>query len=121
MGALACLLTPVSLYHRCAEASNTTENQVKVKLVSPPLYVLTSQCLDKGAGIASLEQAIVDIRTSIESAGGKLNVKMEPKAVTESDDAELQALMEKRERENAEVSGDESISESDEGVPGPDV
>ena len=29
--------------------------------------------------------------------------------------------LEKRERENAEVSGDESISESDEGVPGPDV
>lgn len=41
-------------------------------------------------------------------------VKMEPKAVTENDDAELQALMEKRARENEEVSGDESQSESDE-------
>ena len=40
--------------------------------------------------------------------------KMAPKAVTEHDDAELQALMEKRERENAEVSGDEDLSESDE-------
>lgn len=39
---------------------------------------------------------------------------MEPKAVTENDDAELQALMEKRARENEEVSGDESMSESDE-------
>lgn len=44
-------------------------------------------------------------------------VKMEPKAVTETDDAELQALMEKRERENAEVSGDESLSESDDNIP----
>ncbi|POS78296.1 eukaryotic translation initiation factor 2 subunit alpha [Diaporthe helianthi] len=104
---------------RRAEASNTEDNQVKVKLVSPPLYVLTSQCLDKTVGIARLEQAIVEVRTSIEGAGGKLTVKMEPKAVTESDDAELQALMEKRERENAEVSGDESMSESDEGVPAP--
>lgn len=43
-------------------------------------------------------------------------MKMAPKAVTESDDAELAALMEKRERENMEVSGDESGSESDEGV-----
>lgn len=103
---------------RCAEAGNTAENQVKVKLVSPPLYVLTSQCLDKSLGIARLEQAIVDIRTSIEAAGGKLTVKMEPKAVTETDDAELQALMEKRERENAEVSGDESVSESDDNIPG---
>jgi translation initiation factor 2 subunit 1 len=102
---------------RTAEAGNTEETQVKVKLVSPPLYVLTSTCLDKSLGITRLEEAIVDIRKSIEGAGGNLTVKMEPKAVTESDDAELQALMEKRERENAEVSGDESVSESDDNIP----
>lgn len=85
--------------------------------MSPPLYVLTSQCLDKNSGIARLEQAIADVKASIEGANGKLTVKMEPKAVTESDDAELQALMEKRERENAEVSGDESVSESDDNIP----
>ncbi|KAK1977407.1 eukaryotic translation initiation factor 2 alpha subunit [Colletotrichum cereale] len=98
---------------RTAEARNDDQTQVKVRLVSPPLYVLTSTCLDKHLGISRLEEAIVEIRTSIEAAGGSLVVKMEPKAVTESDDAELQALMEKRERENAEVSGDESVSESD--------
>ncbi|KAI1647990.1 translation initiation factor 2, alpha subunit [Daldinia loculata] len=102
---------------RTAEARNTEENQVKVRLVSPPLYVLTNTCLDKNVGISRLEQAIVDIRSSITSAGGQLVVKMEPKAVTDSDDAELQALMEKRERENAEVSGDESVSESDDNIP----
>jgi translation initiation factor 2 subunit 1 len=102
---------------RTAEAKNTEETQVKVKLVSPPLYVLTSTCLDKALGISRLEEAIVDIRESIKAAGGNLTVKMEPKAVTESDDAELQALMEKRERENAEVSGDESVSESDDNIP----
>ncbi|KAI7056413.1 hypothetical protein KC343_g4517, partial [Hortaea werneckii] len=46
---------------------------------------------------------------------GNLTVKMAPKAVTENDDAELQALMDKRERENQEISGDEDDSESDEG------
>ncbi|KAI0890439.1 translation initiation factor 2, alpha subunit [Annulohypoxylon maeteangense] len=102
---------------RTAEAQNTAEIQVKVRLVSPPLYVLTSTCLDKSIGIQRLEEAIVDIRSSITSAGGQLVVKMEPKAVTDSDDAELQALMEKRERENAEVSGDESVSESDDNIP----
>lgn len=102
---------------RTAEAKNTESMQVKVRLVSPPLYVLTSTCLDKAQGITRLEEAIVDIRTSIEAAGGNLTVKMEPKAVTESDDAELQALMEKRERENAEVSGDESVSDSDDNIP----
>ncbi|KAF5673803.1 eukaryotic translation initiation factor 2 subunit alpha [Fusarium heterosporum] len=102
---------------RTAEANNTEDTQVKVKLVSPPLYVLTSTCLDKAVGITRVQEAIVDVRKSIESAGGHLTVKMEPKAVTESDDAELQALMEKRERENAEVSGDESMSDSDENIP----
>ncbi|KAF4592531.1 eukaryotic translation initiation factor 2 alpha subunit [Ophiocordyceps camponoti-floridani] len=108
---------------RTAEAGNPVESdkstgtEVKVKLVSPPLYVLTSTCLDKNQGIARLQEAIEDIRKSIQGAGGHLTVKMEPKAVTESDDAELQALMEKRERENAEVSGDESVSESDENIP----
>ncbi|KAH7248847.1 translation initiation factor 2, alpha subunit [Fusarium redolens] len=102
---------------RTAEAHSTEDTQVKVKLVSPPLYVLTCSTLDKNVGITRLGEAIVDVRKSIESAGGNLTVKMEPKAVTESDDAELQALMEKRERENAEVSGDESMSDSDENIP----
>lgn len=100
---------------RCAEARNTKETQVKVKLVSPPLYVLTSQCLDKTAGIQTLQHAIEDIKASIKAADGKCEVKMAPKAVTENDDAELAALMEKRERENQEVSGDEDESTSDEG------
>jgi len=101
---------------RAAEAKNTPENHVKVKLVSPPLYVLTSQCLEKHTGITLLEEAIKDIERNIKAAGGGCITKMAPKAVTENDDAELQALMEKRERENQEVSGDESMSESDEGV-----
>lgn len=101
---------------RCAESKNTTETQVKVKLVSPPLYVLTSQCLDKNTGIQVLEDAIEEINKNIKQVGGNCTIKMAPKAVTENDDAELQALMEKRERENAEVSGDEDVSGSDEAV-----
>jgi len=100
---------------RKAEEKNTEDTQVKVKLVSPPHYVLTSQCLDKNLGIHLLEQAIKDITETIKSAGGNCVVKMAPKAVTEHDDAELQALMEKRAKENEEVSGDEDLSESDEG------
>lgn len=101
---------------RKAEARNTPDNFVKVRLVSPPLYVLTSQCLDKTTGISNLEQAIEDVtKTIVTYDGGSCRVKMAPKAVTESDDAELQALMEQRERENQQVSGDEDESESDEG------
>lgn len=99
---------------RKAETNNNSDTQVKVKLVSPPHYVLTSQCLDKAMGISLLEEAIKDIDASIKEAGGGCVVRMAPKAVTEHDDAELQALMDKRARENEEVSGDEDMSESDE-------
>ena len=99
---------------KSAEEVSNEETTVKVKLVSPPLYVLTSQCLDKGMGLRILEKAIEQIDGKIKSSGGNCVVRMAPKAVTESDDAELQALMEKRERENQEVSGDEDGSASDE-------
>ncbi|KAF2668756.1 hypothetical protein BT63DRAFT_284888 [Microthyrium microscopicum] len=99
---------------RKAEEKNTKDNIVKVKLVSPPLYVLTSQCLDKNQGIAVLEEAIKDVEASITKANGRLVVKMAPKAVTESDDAELQALMAKREKEAELIDGDDDESESDE-------
>ncbi|KAF3908234.1 hypothetical protein AA313_de0203981 [Arthrobotrys entomopaga] len=96
---------------RAAEAKHTADTPVKVKLVSPPLYVLTSQCLSKESGIAVLESAIAAIEESIHAAGGTCVVKMAPKAVTESDDEELKKLMEKKALENMEVSGDESEGE----------
>ncbi|KAH9824644.1 Eukaryotic translation initiation factor 2 subunit alpha [Teratosphaeria destructans] len=101
---------------RTAEAKSNDDIQVKVKLVSPPLYVLTSQTLDKNIGLQVLEEAIKDIDARIRTHGGDCKVKMAPKAVTENDDAELQKLMDQKERENQEVSGDEDESESDEGV-----
>jgi translation initiation factor 2 subunit 1 len=99
-----------------AEEKSSEAAQVKVRLVSPPLYVFTSQTLDKQIGIDVLNEAIKDVDAHIRAAGGSCSVKMAPKAVTENDDAELQALMDKRERENQEVSGDEDESESDDGV-----
>ena len=90
-----------------APIPDATSAPVKVKLVSPPLYVLTSQCLDKQIGLQTLQKAIDSIEAKIKSTGGNCVIRMAPKAVTESDDAELAALMEKRERENQEVSGDE--------------
>lgn len=106
---------------RCAEAKNTPDTQVKVKLVSPPLYVLTSQTVDKNNGIEVLQDAIKEIEKNIRAAGGNCITKMAPKAVTESDDAELQALMDRKERENQQVSGDEDDSESDDGVVEKDI
>ncbi|PJF16909.1 hypothetical protein PSACC_03279 [Paramicrosporidium saccamoebae] len=93
------------------EAVSTEEIQIKAKLVAPPLYVLMTQCMEKSKGLELMAQAIEQIETVIKAANGQIVIKMKPKAVSESDDKVLDALMKKSEMDNAEVSGDEDHSE----------
>ncbi|KAG4306162.1 hypothetical protein PORY_000150 [Pneumocystis oryctolagi] len=97
---------------KAAEAKNSKDVLIKVKLVAPPLYVVTTNALDKKLGIQTLEDALEEIKQSIISSGGDFFVKMKPKAVNEVDELELQALMQRMERENAEKSGDDDDDES---------
>jgi len=88
------------------EALSTEEVPIKIRLVAPPLYVMVSNTTDKTGAIERLEQAIEAIGEVIrKEEGGSLNVKMRPKAVSETDDLELAALMDRVARENKEVSG----------------
>ena len=48
--------------------------QVKINLITPPQYVLTTQSLDKESGLGLLQQAIDEIEKSIKSQGGGFNV-----------------------------------------------
>lgn len=101
---------------RAARDTGPDGPEITVKLVASPMYVLTTSCLEKDVGIARLDEAIGRARAMITKHGGNLNVKMAPKAVTVSDDAELQALMAMREREITQVPGDE---DSDSDLAGP--
>lgn len=88
------------------EALSTPEIPIKIRLVAPPLYVMVSNTTDKQGAIDLLEKACDVIGEVIsKEVGGSLNVRMRPKAVSETDDAELQALMERVARENKEISG----------------
>lgn len=89
------------------EASATPELPIKIRLVAPPLYVMVSNATDKQGAIDRLTLAIDNMREHIQKHGGDLRVRMEPKAVSETEDLELEALMARVERENKEVSGDE--------------
>ena len=53
---------------KVAEKNNTEDNQIKVRLVSPPLYVLTMSCLVKDAGIASLQAKSASVGSDIRAA-----------------------------------------------------
>jgi translation initiation factor 2 subunit 1 len=63
--------------------------------------------LDKDVGIDLLSKAISVIEAEILSKGGKMEVKMAPKAVSIREETELQAMMDRLAAENEEVDGDE--------------
>lgn len=92
----------------------TEKADVSIKLVAPPLFVMITQCTDKQHGIETLEKAIGKIEETIKEFKGNLVIKMKPRAVSVTEDQELAALMEKAERENAEVSGDEDDEDDEE-------
>jgi len=86
----------------------STENmKIKINLIAPPIYVLSTMTYEKEAGINLLQKAIDVIKESISAKGGKIDVKMAPKAVSLKEETELQAMMDRLALENEEVDGDE--------------
>ncbi|GAV88084.1 S1 domain-containing protein/EIF_2_alpha domain-containing protein [Cephalotus follicularis] len=98
---------------RKAEAAGNNDCPVKIKLVAPPLYVLTTQTLDKEQGISILSKAIAACTEAIEQHKGKLAVKEPPRAVSERDDKLLAEAMAKLGNDNEEISGDEDSEEEE--------
>ena len=84
----------------------TEQSPIKIKLIAPPIYVLSTTTLEKEVGIALLNQAIDVIREKIQAKGGKMDIKMEAKAVSIKEETELQAMMDRLAMENEEVDGD---------------
>jgi translation initiation factor 2 subunit 1 len=86
---------------------------VNMKLVAPPLYVLTTQTLDKEAGIKLLEDAIAAATTCIDARKGRLVVKEGARAVSERDEKLLAEKLDKLAAANEEVDGDEEDEEDE--------
>ena len=86
---------------------STEEKPIKINLIAPPVYVVTSSSLDRDEGTKLLYEVINKIKESIESQKGRFKIKMEPKVITDVDEADLQREMEKLDAENEEVSADD--------------
>ncbi|CAF0894350.1 unnamed protein product [Rotaria sp. Silwood1] len=94
-------------------SASTEEMPVKINLIAPPLYVVTATCLDRNEGLSALRNVIEKIKQGIEQYRGIFKIKMEPKVVTDIDDAALQEAMLDAAIENTERPGDDN-EDSDE-------
>ncbi|CAH2012765.1 unnamed protein product [Acanthoscelides obtectus] len=92
---------------------STDELPIKINLIAPPLYVMTTSTPEKQEGLKILNEAIEKIKLTIEELGGVFNIQMAPKVVTATDEAELVKQMERAELENAEVAGDDDDEEEE--------
>jgi len=87
---------------------HTEETPVSVKLVAPPLYVLTTTTLDKKKGIDFLNSVLEGINQSITEQGGAFTIKTTPRTVSDKDERLLNSLMDQLEKQNQQVDGDET-------------
>jgi len=93
------------------ESLSTKDIPIKIKLVSPPLYIIICSTFDKEKGIQLINTACDLIKKLITSKGGGMVMKVAPRATSETDDRCLNMLMDKLNKENQEVDGDNDIEE----------
>uniref|UniRef100_A0A0K8TNB5 Eukaryotic translation initiation factor 2 subunit 1 n=1 Tax=Tabanus bromius TaxID=304241 RepID=A0A0K8TNB5_TABBR len=92
---------------------STEELPIRINLIAPPLYVITTSTPEKADGLKVLENAIENIKKTITKFDGEFKVQMAPKVVTAIDEADLVRRMERAEAENAEVAGDDEEDEEE--------
>lgn len=102
-------------------AQSTEEIPIRINLIAPPLYVMTTQTTEKQDGLRALEGAIEKVTAKIVGHGGTLVIKMAPKIVTDVEEADLARQLEKAEEENREVAGDDDDEEEEVGMGGIDI
>ncbi|CAG2234827.1 EIF2S1 [Mytilus edulis] len=99
-------------------ALSTESMPIKINLIAPPLYVMTTSTLERTEGMALLNKAIAVIKEDIEEAGGIFNIQQQPRFVSDTDEVELAKQMQRLEEENREISGDEDSEGEQNGTDG---
>lgn len=90
-------------WFRAGIACSTEAVPIRVNLIAPPLYVVTTSTPEKQDGLQAMLDACKAIEDKIRASGGSFKTQMAPKVVTATDEADLAKQMEKAEQENAEV------------------
>jgi translation initiation factor 2 subunit 1 len=87
------------------------EFEVSIKLVAPPLYVVTATAMDKDDGIMHTKQVCEAISKAIAEKGGNMAIKHEARAITDRDEDTLAAMLQRLTDEQKEIDGDDDGDE----------
>lgn len=68
-------------YVHCYSLYVTSVIHLQINLIAPPLYVVTTTTLERADGLKTLNEAITNIKNSIENSGGQFSVKLAVSAV----------------------------------------
>jgi len=88
---------------------------IKINLIAPPLYVVTTNTLERNEGLARLNEALKAIEAEITAAKGIFNIHKEARVVSDIDELELEKELQKLEEANQERAGDSDSEEDEEG------
>lgn len=94
---------------------STESMPIKINLIAPPLYVVTTNTLERNEGLTRLNNALIAIKDEITAAKGLFNVHKEARVVSDIEDMELEKELQKLEEANQERAGDSDSDEDDEG------
>lgn len=92
---------------RAGLACSIDDLTVKISLIAPPLYVVSTIALDKDRGVELLRTALEAIRTVIHAKQGDMKVKMEPRAVSEAEERDFAQMLDEKDDEAAGASSGE--------------
>jgi translation initiation factor 2 subunit 1 len=89
------------------KAEVSEDQPITIKLIAPPLYVLSCTMFDREAGVQVLTEAIDLITTEIKRLGGECKVDQEPHATTMEEESKLMATYTELQRQSEMVDGDD--------------
>ncbi|GFR67092.1 eukaryotic translation initiation factor 2 subunit 1 [Elysia marginata] len=93
---------------------STEDMPIKINLIAPPLYVVTTNTLERSEGLKRLNKALDAIKEEITAAKGVFNIKKEASVVSDQDEIEFEKQLQKLEEDNQEKAGDDDSDQEDE-------
>jgi translation initiation factor 2 subunit 1 len=95
------------------EEMGTDDVPIKITLVAPPLYVMSTTTNERAAGLELMDKAIKTIEDEMKKRGGNVVVKAPPRVVSLKEEQSLNVLMDRLEEQNREVPGDDDTSDNE--------